>query len=69
MIVLFVSFVENDASRWPGSRYCRKSLTTCSGTHAPKSFCSGDLIFKDDFEKLNLKVWQHANTLSGGGVS
>ncbi|GLV44855.1 Gram-negative bacteria binding protein 1 [Carabus blaptoides fortunei] len=67
MIVIFVSFVQNDAHRWPGYRYCRKSLTTVSGTHAPTSFCSGDVIFKDNFERINFKVWKHENTLSGGG--
>ncbi|KAJ8935956.1 hypothetical protein NQ318_015791, partial [Aromia moschata] len=32
------------------------SLTTASGTHAPQGkICSGDLIFEDTFDKLNLK--------------
>lgn len=48
---------------------CEESRTTTSGTFAPKKFCSGDLIFEDDFDTFNLKKWQHENTLAGGGVS
>nr|XP_023029642.1 beta-1,3-glucan-binding protein-like [Leptinotarsa decemlineata] len=46
---------------------CDKSITTVSGTHAPKQLCSGDLIFEDDFEELDLRKWQHVQTLGGGG--
>lgn len=36
------------------------------------TYCSGDVIFEDTFDKLDLKKWQHENTLAstlaGGGV-
>lgn len=49
---------------------CVGSITTTSGSHAPKGrVCRGDLIFYDNFEKLDLSKWQHEITLSGGGVS
>ncbi|CAH0546480.1 unnamed protein product [Brassicogethes aeneus] len=46
---------------------CGTSLTTVSGTHAPKQVCAGELIFEDDFDTLDLKKWQHELTLGGGG--
>lgn len=46
-----------------------ESITTISGTHAPKHFRAGDLIFEENFDTLNLAKWQHENTLAGGGVS
>ncbi|KAG5868028.1 hypothetical protein JTB14_026669 [Gonioctena quinquepunctata] len=47
---------------------CLKSVTTVSGTEATDGeICSGDLIFIDDFEELNMKKWQHEQTLGGGG--
>lgn len=49
---------------------CKASITTASGSHAPKGkICTGELIFHDDFEKLDLSKWQHESTLTGGGVS
>ncbi|XP_022117149.2 beta-1,3-glucan-binding protein [Pieris rapae] len=46
---------------------CRPSITTVSGSHAPQTVCSGDMIFADDFVEFDLEKWQHENTLSGGG--
>lgn len=48
---------------------CTPSVTTVSGTHAPSVVCSGQLIFTDDFNSLDVEKWQHENTLAGGGVS
>lgn len=50
---------------------CQESITTASGSHAisGKKLCAGKLIFKDNFNKLDLEKWQHENTLQGGGVS
>lgn len=48
---------------------CAPSPTTVSGTHAPETVCSGDLIFNDDFDVFDLEKWQHEITLGGGGVS
>lgn len=42
--------------------------TTASGTRAPgPGFCSGQLIFEDNFDHLDHSKWWHANTMSGGG--
>lgn len=46
---------------------CVPSPTTVSGTHAPKEFCSGDLIFEDNFDDFDAKIWEHETTLAGGG--
>ncbi|KAJ8732109.1 hypothetical protein PYW08_014839 [Mythimna loreyi] len=46
---------------------CTPSVTTVSGTHAPATVCSGALIFADDFNSFDLEIWQHENTLAGGG--
>ena len=31
--------------------------------------CSGQLIFEDNFNRLDRTVWEHENSLGGGGVS
>ncbi|XP_072940474.1 beta-1,3-glucan-binding protein-like [Epargyreus clarus] len=49
------------------SKACEPTVTTVSGSHAPSKYCSGDMIFQEDFEELDLEKWQHENTLSGGG--
>lgn len=43
--------------------------TTAGGTHAPAagSFCSGDLIFEDNFDVLDTEKWRHDVTMGGGG--
>ncbi|CAO1306523.1 unnamed protein product [Diamesa hyperborea] len=46
---------------------CEKSHTTASGTKAPGTFCSGDLIFEENFDELDFETWQHEITLAGGG--
>ncbi|XP_019560576.3 beta-1,3-glucan-binding protein [Aedes albopictus] len=53
----------------PNDIKCEKtSATTASGTLVKKEvFCSGDLIFEDTFDKLNLEKWEHEHTLGGGG--
>lgn len=48
---------------------CKPSVTTASGTYAPKQICSGDLIFSDEFDNFDLQKWEHENTLGGSGVS
>ncbi|XP_041787224.1 beta-1,3-glucan-binding protein-like [Anopheles merus] len=46
----------------------RASVTTASGTLVKRSaFCPGDLIFEDNFDRLDLERWQHEVTLGGGG--
>ena len=57
LILFLLSFASlNDA--------CAPSLTTVSGSKAPKSFCSGDLIFEDNFDTFDLKKWRHENTMA-----
>ncbi|XP_029720849.1 beta-1,3-glucan-binding protein [Aedes albopictus] len=47
---------------------CKQSPTTASGFKAPKGrICSGQLIFEDNFRRLDRTVWQHENSLGGGG--
>ncbi|CRK95822.1 CLUMA_CG009274, isoform A [Clunio marinus] len=46
---------------------CTPTVTTASGTNAPSNFCSGDLIFEDNFNTLDQQKWRHENTLAGGG--
>lgn len=49
---------------------CTESITSVTGPYAPKGqICSGQLIFNEDFNKLDLRRWQHESTLAGGGVS
>lgn len=49
------------------SKGCQWSQTTASGSKAPQSFCSGQLIFEDNFDWLDQSKWQHEATLAGGG--
>jgi hypothetical protein len=42
----------------------QKKLFLVAGT-----LCSGQLIFDENFNKLDLNLWRHETTLSGGGVS
>lgn len=46
---------------------CHWSPTTASGSKAPSGFCSGQLIFEDNFDSLDQSKWQHEVTLGGGG--
>jgi beta-glucanase (GH16 family) len=50
------------------SQCATPSPTTASGTHAPTGeICSGDLIFEDEFDELDMQKWNHESTLGGGG--
>jgi hypothetical protein len=48
---------------------CVPSVTTAIGTKAPAAFCSGDLIFNEEFNVFDLSTWNHEKTAAGGGVS
>lgn len=48
---------------------CRSSITTASGTVAPKRICSGELIFEETFNDLDKNIWKPEVTLEDGGVS
>jgi hypothetical protein len=67
MKLLVVCFLISTLSVNPILSQCLKSETTASGTHAPKDFCSGDLIFEDNFDTLNFGKWKHEVTMGGGG--
>jgi beta-glucanase (GH16 family) len=49
------------------TRACDPTVTTASGSKASQSFCSGDLIFEDNFDNLDVSKWQHELTMAGGG--
>lgn len=46
---------------------CEPSITTAGGPMAPKEICSGQLIFEDNFQKLDLNKWRFDRTMWGGG--
>ncbi|XP_058467033.1 beta-1,3-glucan-binding protein-like [Malaya genurostris] len=49
---------------------CDPSPTSASGWKAPEGpYCSGQLIFEDNFDSLDRSVWEHENTVGGGGNS
>ncbi|XP_055538346.1 beta-1,3-glucan-binding protein-like [Wyeomyia smithii] len=59
LVVLFVVTV---------TEACDPSPTTASGWKAPAGpYCSGQLIFEDNFDYLDRSVWEHENTVGGGG--
>ncbi len=62
IVILFAIFAQC-------SYACTPTVTTVSGTHAPPpgAFCSGDLIFEENFDALNLSKWRHEVTMAGGG--
>lgn len=60
ILVIFAIFVKYSFA-------CTPTVTTVSGTDAPETFCSGDLIFEENFDTLNLSRWRHEITLAGGG--
>ena len=48
---------------------CIPSVTTVTGTHAPKGkICKDQLILNEDFDKFDLDFWKHELSLWGGGV-
>jgi hypothetical protein len=46
---------------------CSPTVTTVSGSKAPSSICSGQLIFEDNFDTLDQSKWRHEITMAGGG--
>ncbi|PSN52721.1 Beta-1 [Blattella germanica] len=49
------------------SAQCTPSVTTAVGSRAPSQICSGDLIFNEEFDILDLETWNHEKTATGGG--
>lgn len=75
VLILLIALTSKCQSRQNGSseinrNSCRVSQTTASGKYAPSGeFCSGQLIFIENFNSLNRDLWEHEITLGGGGVS
>lgn len=46
---------------------CNPSITTASGSKAPQNICAGQLIFDENFDELDKKIWTPEVTLSGNG--
>ncbi|XP_055613773.1 beta-1,3-glucan-binding protein-like, partial [Uranotaenia lowii] len=48
---------------------CTPSPTTASGSviQRGRKFCSGELVFEDNFDFFDFEIWEHENTLAGGG--
>lgn len=47
---------------------CKPSITTASGSNAPKTICSGQLIFHEPFDNLDKTKWKPLVTFWDGGV-
>lgn len=63
IIVVLFCLTANSAH----AQVCTPSVTTVSGTHAPSTVCSGQLIFEDNFDFLDTSRWKHEVSLAGGG--
>lgn len=49
---------------------CEISPTRATGPYAPAGpYCSGQLIFEEEFDDLNSNLWQPELSLAGGHVS
>lgn len=65
LTIIIIQFLQNSNGQKP----CQPSLTTVSGSASlNKKICVGDLIFSEDFNKIDLNKWQKENTLYGGYV-
>lgn len=68
-INIIQNFYSNNPSNYDKPNRCIRSETTASGSYAPKiRFCSGDLIFEEEFNDLDLDLWHHEITLNGDQV-
>lgn len=54
---------------YPSSTGCKPSITTASGFAASREICAGNLIFDENFEKLDKQRFKPEETFYGGGVS
>lgn len=66
LIIILAALCLTSASSAENS--CTQSETTAKGTKAPAGpFCSGDLIFEENFNELDTSLWKHEITMGGGG--
>lgn len=46
---------------------CNPSRTIASGRYAPGGqLCQGQMIFNEEFNSLNMDLWEHENSFTGG---
>lgn len=66
--VILISLI---LTKYNVAKECKeKSLTTASGSFVRENvYCKGELIFEDNFDVLNFRVWQHEISLTGSAVS
>ncbi|XP_053681606.1 beta-1,3-glucan-binding protein-like [Sabethes cyaneus] len=68
LIILIGCLVAAVLAEEDGTPKCTASVTTASGIKARAGpYCSGELIFEDNFDFLDLETWEHESTLAGGG--
>lgn len=67
-VIIFVAALALTASS-VNSQCANPTVTTASGPKAPPSgsFCSGDLIFEDNFDTFDHTKWFNDQTMAGGG--
>lgn len=66
--MLILTVVVLSISAFTYADNCKPSITTASGSAAPKGqICSGSLIFDENFDRLDKGKWQPEVTLWGGG--
>lgn len=66
-IVCFIVMVIGGGSY--AMRTCQPSITTVSGSKAPKGpLCKGQLLLDERFTEFDRDLWRHEITLGGGGV-
>lgn len=51
---------------YPSSSGCKPSITTASGFSVSGEICSGNLIFEENFERLDKHKWRPEVTFEGG---
>lgn len=54
---------------YPSSSGCKPSITTASGFVVSGEICAGNLIFEENFDRLDKYKWRPEVTFGGGGVS
>lgn len=58
----------NEVSSSP-QELCVPSLTTASGSYAPTgTICQNTLIFNENFNNFDTRLWSHELSMWGGGV-
>lgn len=69
MLAVRIACVVLSAVIFSNAEECKQSITTASGSSAPKQICSGELIFDENFDSLDKQKWKPLVTFWDGGVS